>query len=194
MLVYVEYFYKVDSSFIFDNVFQKYLEGKIDEKDISFFVLDVNQNIIFEKNMDTIGRDNICIGEALISIDINLFDACSLNAIKHGKLIQEISFEDISYGFSYNDYGINLSDDFTAVYFYKKDFTKLNVENMKSYEEVIIETIKIFLNELHFTFVSIELDLPIISNDSKVIRWRVNGLEKTKDVFNGIGLERKLPS
>ena len=96
--------------------------------------------------------------------------------------------------FFYNDYGINLSDDFTAVYFYKKDFTKLNVENMKSYEEVIIETIKIFLNELHFTFVSIELDLPIISNDSKVIRWRVNGLEKTKDVFNGIGLERKLPS
>ena len=101
MLVYVEYFYKVDSSFIFDNVFQKYLEGKIDEKDISFFVLDVNQNIIFEKNMDSIGRDNICIGEALISIDINLFDACSLNAIKHSKLIQEISFEDISYGFSY---------------------------------------------------------------------------------------------
>ena len=194
MLVYVEYFYKVDSSFIFDNVFQKYLEGKIDEKDISFFVLDVNQNIIFEKNMDSIGRDNICIGEALISIDINLFDACSLNAIKHSKLIQDISFEDISYGFSYNDYGINLSDDFTAVYFYKKDFTKLDCKNMKSYEDAVKKTITVFLNEFNFTFVSIEFDSPIISNDSRIIRWKINGLEKTKDVFNGVGLERILPS
>ena len=194
MYVYVEYFYKVDCSFIFNNVFEKYLEGKIDESDISFFVLDVNQNIICEKNMDSVGRDNVCIGEALIKIDIDLFDVDLLSAIKHGLLIQEKSFEDITYGFSYNNYGINLSEDLTTVYFYRKDFTKLNVENMKSYEKVIIETIKIFLNKLHFTFVSIELDLPIISNDSKVIRWRVNGLEKTKDVFNGIGLERKLPS
>ena len=44
------------------------------------------------------------------------------------------------YGFSYNDYGINLSDDFTAVYFYKKDFTKWNelidwISNFRSYRK-----------------------------------------------------------
>lgn len=194
MYVYVEYFYKVDCSFIFNNVFEKYLEGKIDESDISFFVLDVNQNIICEKNMDSVGRDNVCIGEALIRIDIDLFDVDLLSAIKQGLLIQEKSFEDITYGFSYNNYGINLSEDLTTVYFYRKDFTKLDCKNMKSYEDAVKKTITVFLNEFNFTFVSIEFDSPIISNDSRIIRWKINGLEKTKDVFNGVGLERILPS